>query len=163
MAETRGSAPSFRIRPPIRLQILRGLPDVPNDRRQVFVQLVQDPTQVLKSLHHLYARRVVFSYEAERYPLHRLAIATSLLRHQTCVFWSHRFVRWCLISHPSGMCILYKSRWGSGSLLYCSAAIPENKCLYMKCSLIRTTLCTTSGHPGTRHLTIFGTGGKETT
>ena len=160
MADTCGSDPSCSSIFPSRLQTMQALlkfcrtaSQLLSDRSNILPRYLKVSTPSMHSESYSPVRLNVAS-------LHPLAIATSLLCHHICVFWSHQIVRWCLSSRPAGMCILHRSQWGSRSLPSCSTAIRENKFLYMKCYLIRPMLCATSGQPSTRHLTVLSTWGK---
>ena len=163
MAYTRGSASSLWSSFPIQLQTLRAFPTFlrtsvhsSSDQSKILPRYLKVSTP---SMHSESSSPVKMNVA----PLHQITIVTSFLRHHICMFQSHRFVCWCFSSLPAGMYILHKSQWGSGSLPSCTTAIRENKFLYMKCSLIQPTICATARHPGTGHLTVFGTFGKETT
>ena len=94
---------------------------------------------------------------------HLAAISTSCLLHLICVFLLQRAVFLCFMRLPVGMCILYKSHWGSESFPSWATATLDLKWQYMKCPRSLPALCPTAGHPGTGHLTSCSNLGKDTT
>ena len=160
MGDTCGSAPSLRSIFPSRLQTLRAFPTFQRNsgqsssyRSKILPRYLKFPTP---SIHSASSSPVRLNTP----PWHRLVIEMSFLHHRIYVFRSHRFVRWCLSSRPTGMCIPHRSQWGSGSLPYCTTDIRSNKCLYMKYSIIQPALCATAGQPVTGHLTVFSNWGE---
>ena len=103
MADTRGSAPSLRIRFPSQLHTLwvflafrRTAGQLLSDRSKILPRYLKVSTPSMQSASSSPVR-------LNAAPSHWLAILTSLLRHCICVFRFHRFVRWCLSSRPAGM------------------------------------------------------------
>ena len=163
MVDTCVSAPYLQSSFPSRFQTLRAFPMF----QRTAIQLFSDQFKILPRYSKVstpYMQSMSSSSERLNVVLsHWLSVATSFLRHRICVFWSHQFVRWCLSIRPAGICIPHRSQQSSGYLPSCTTAIQAKKFLNMKCSLIRPTLCATAVHPGTGHLTVFSTQGKETT
>ena len=162
MADTCVPAPSLLSVFPTRFQTLQSLltfqrtaDQLSSDRSKILPRYLKVSTPSMHSVSSSPVRLNVVS-------LHCLKIVTSFLCHRIYVFWSHRFVRWCLSSRPSVVYKPHRSQRGSGSLPSCTTAILSKKYLYMKFSLVLPAICATARQPGTRHLTIFINQGKET-